>query len=136
MTRERAGQRSRVGTVLETRFGIDHGRQAQLAKLGEIGATLALVMLALPLLLLQWGFAGADIRDWAKALFFGFEVGQFKISLVRILIGIVLFTALLFFTRMVQRWLRDRVMVQSKMDPGVVNSVEPRWATSALVWRR
>ncbi|MBC7815999.1 MAG: mechanosensitive ion channel family protein, partial [Planctomycetaceae bacterium] len=122
VTRERAGQRSRVGAVLENRFGLDGARQGQLAKLGEIGASLTLVMLALPLLLLQWGFAGADIRDWAKALFFGFEVGQFKISLVRILIGIVLFTALLFFTRMIQRWLRDRA--QGKMDPGVANSVE------------
>ena len=85
---------------------------------------LALVLVALPLLMLQWGFAGADIRDWAKALFFGFEVGQFRISLMRILFGIVLFIALLFLTRMIQHWLRERVLAQSRMDAGVANSVE------------
>ncbi len=124
VTRERSGERSRIGGLLESRFGIDSARQGQLAKLGEVAATFALALLALPLLLLQWGFASADIRDWAKALFFGFEVGQFRISLVRILIGMVLFTALLFFTRMTQRWLRDRVMAQGRMDAGVANSVD------------
>jgi potassium-dependent mechanosensitive channel len=123
-TRERSGERSRVGVQLESRFGIDSARQGQLVKLGEVAATFALALFALPLLLLQWGFAGADIRDWAKALFFGFEVGQFKISLVRILIGVILFTALLFLTRMIQRWLRDRVMAQGRMDAGVANSVD------------
>jgi small-conductance mechanosensitive channel len=124
VTRERSGERSRVGVALENRFGIDSARQRQLAKLGEIAAIFALALLALPLLLLQWGFAAADIRDWAKALFFGFEIGQFRISLVRILIGMVLFTALLFLTRITQRWLRDRVMVQGRMDAGVTNSVD------------
>jgi potassium-dependent mechanosensitive channel len=124
VTRERSGERSRVGGLLESRFGIDSARQGQLVKLGEITATFALVLLALPLLLLQWGFAAADIRDWAKALFFGFEIGQFRISLVRILIGVLLFIALLFLTRMTQRWLRDRVMAKGRVDPGVANSVD------------
>ncbi len=124
VTRERGGERSRVGVLLENRFGIDSARQRQLVKLGEVAATFTLALLALPLLLLQWGFAGADIRDWAKALFFGFEVGQFRISLVRILIGVMLFTALLFMTRMLQRWLRDRVMAQGRMDAGVANSID------------
>ena len=81
-------------------------------------------MLALPLLLLQWGFSGADIRDWSKALLFGFEIGQFRISLARILIGIGLFTALLFLTRLVQRWLRDRVLAQPRVDAGIANSID------------
>ena len=34
----------------------------EIVKLGELTAILALVLLALPLLMLQWGFAGADIR--------------------------------------------------------------------------
>jgi potassium-dependent mechanosensitive channel len=124
MTREVAGQRSRFATALDSRFGIDSGRQGHIVKLTEVAATFGLILLAVPLLLLQWGFASADIRDWATALFFGFQVGQFKISLVRILIGILLFTALLFLTRMIQRWLRDRVMSQGRMDGGVANSVD------------
>ena len=124
VTRSRGGERSRVGAVLETRFGIDSNRQGQLVKLGEVAATFTIGLLALPLLLLQWGFAAADIRDWGKALFFGFDVGHFRISLVRILIGLLLFIGLLFLTRMLQRWLRDRVLTQSRMDAGVTNSID------------
>lgn len=124
MTREVAGQRSRLGLLLENRFGIDSSRQNQLVRLTEMAATFGLILLTVPVLLLQWGFASADIRDWATALFFGFQLGQFKISLVRILIGIILFTGLLFLTRMIQRWLRDRVMSQGRMDVGVANSID------------
>ncbi len=73
--------------------------------------------------MLQWGFSGADIRDWLKSLLFGIEIGQFRISLVRILAGIVLFIALLFATRLFQRWLRERA-AQSRMDPGIANSID------------
>jgi small-conductance mechanosensitive channel len=87
-------------------------------------ATLLIATAALPLLMLQWGFSGADIRDWLKALLFGFEIGQFRISLARILIGMALFTALLFVTRIAQRWLRERVLTQPRIDVGIANSVD------------
>ena len=58
---------------------------------------LALVLVALPLLMLQWGFAGADIRDRRRPCSSASRLGQFRISLMRILFGIVLFIALLFF---------------------------------------
>ena len=124
VTRRRDGATSPAGALLESRFGIDRTRQGQIVKLGEVAAMLALVLVALPLLMLQWGFAGADIRDWAKSLFFGFEVGQFRISLMRILLGIVLFIALLFLTRMIQHWLRERVLAQGRMEAGVANSID------------
>ena len=56
-------------------------------------------------------------------MFFGLEIGQFKISLARILLGIVLFIALLFATRVFQRWLRER-SVQTRLDPSIANSVD------------
>ena len=99
---------------MEQRFGLDAGRRQQLARLTEFALSISLAILALPILLLQWGFSGADIRDWLKAALFGFEVGHFRISLARILIGVVLFTALLFVTRIVQRWLRESVLCRRR----------------------
>jgi potassium efflux system protein len=124
VTRRRDDATSAVGSFLEGRFGIERARQAQIVKLCESAAMLVLVLIALPLLMLQWGFAGVDIRDWAKALFFGFEIGQFRISLIRILLGVVLFIALLFLTRVTQRWLRERFLSQDRLDAGVANSVD------------
>ena len=122
-TRQRPGDGNRISMGLQS-LGIDRDKQGQLVKLAELAAVLAIVMMALPMLMLQWGFASADIRDWAKSLFFGFEVGQFRISMARILIGIVMFIALLFATRMIQHWLRERVLSNGRLDAGVANSVE------------
>src|SRR5581483_6558253 len=124
VTREPQQRRYPVGEMLEARFGLDAPRRTQLARLTEIALTFALLICAIPFLMLQWGFSGADIRDWFKALFFGIEVGQFRISLARILIGIVLFIALLFATRLLQRWLRERLLQQSRLDPGIANSID------------
>lgn len=112
-----------VGTFLEHQMGVDASRRQQLSWLTESVLTLGVVMLVAPVLLLQWGFAGADIRDWAKSLLFGFEIGQFRISLVRILIGVLLFMAILFATRLIQGRLRENVLIQPKMDPGIANSI-------------
>jgi small-conductance mechanosensitive channel len=122
-TRESNEQSRAVGDLLERRIGLDQPRREQLARLIEVALTLALAMCALPFLMLQWGFSSADIRDWSKALLFGFEVGQFRFSLVRILAGIVLFIALLFATRVIQRWMHERAAV-SRIDPSIANSIE------------
>ena len=36
----------------------------------------------------------------------------------------MLFIALLFATRLFQRWLRERALQQTRMDPGIVNSID------------
>src|SRR5262249_13921087 len=113
-----------MGELLEARFGLDAPRRDQLVRLTEFALMLALAIGAIPLLMLQWGFSGADISDWFKALLFGMEIGQFKVSLARILIGIVLFIALLFATRLLQRWLRERAVQQTRLDPSIINSID------------
>jgi small-conductance mechanosensitive channel len=122
-TREPTQQGRALGNMLGHRFGLDEPRRHQLARLTEVALTLALAICALPFLMLQWGFAAPDIRDWLSSLLFGFEIGQVRISLVRILAGIVLFIALLFATRLVQRWMRERA-AQSRIDPSIANSIE------------
>jgi small-conductance mechanosensitive channel len=123
-TRGRADGRDLIGNVLEVRFGLEGPRRVQISRLIEFALTFSILLVAAPALMLQWGFSAADIRDWSKALLFGFEVGQFRISLIRILFGISLFIALLFLTRLVQRWLRDKMLTQPRMDVGVANSIE------------
>ena len=124
VTREPQQRRYPVGRILETRFGLDEPRRNQLARLTEVALTFALLICAIPFLMLQWGFSGADIRDWFKSLFFGLEIGQFRISLARILLGIVLFIALLLATRLLQRWLREKALQQTRLDPGIANSID------------
>jgi small-conductance mechanosensitive channel len=122
-TREPTQQSRALGGLIGRQFGLDEPRREQLARLTEAALTFALALCVLPFLMLQWGFAPADIRDWLTSLLFGFEIGQFRVSLVRILAGILLFIALLFATRLIQRWMRERA-VASRIDPSIANSIE------------
>jgi potassium-dependent mechanosensitive channel len=123
-TRESSSGRNSISLFLEEQIGLDAHRRQQLAWVTETILTLGLALIAVPLMLLQWGFSGADIRDWIKSILFGFEIGQFKISLVRILAGIVLFMAMMFATRLIQRHLRDTVLQPPRMDAGIANSID------------
>ena len=124
VTRAHGDRRFVMGSVLESRFGLDQPRQKQLTRLAEMVLTTALMLAALPVLLLQWGFASADIRDWLTSAVFGFEIGHLRISLARILLGILLFMVLMFLTRLLQKWLREGVLDTSKMDAGISNSID------------
>ena len=124
LTREPQESGLPVADILESKFGLDAPRRQTLARLTELALSLLLLMLAVPFILLQWGFSGADIRDWFRSVFFGFEVGQFRISLAKILLGIVLFILLVLLTRLFQRWLRDVMLAPAKMDAGIAHSID------------
>jgi small-conductance mechanosensitive channel len=123
-TRERPDGRHVLGQFFERRFRIEPQRGRQIAKLVELTGTLAVALAAMPLLLVQWGYSASDIRDWFKALLFGFEIGQFRISLFRILVGAALFIGLLFLTRLLQRSLREGMLNPARMDTGIANSID------------
>lgn len=124
LTREPQEINLPVTEILESKFGLDAPRRQTLARLTELMLSLLLVMLAVPFILLQWGFSGADIRDWFKSMFFGFEIGTFRISLAKIVLGIGLFIVLVLVTRLFQRWLRDMMLTPARMDAGIAHSIE------------
>ena len=123
-TRGSTTSRGHISILLEEQMGFDDARRRQLGWLTETVLSLCVAFIAIPVLLLQWGFAAPDIRDWVKSLLFGFEIGQFRISLVRILLGVAIFVALLFITRLIQRRLRENILIQPRMDPGIANSID------------
>lgn len=123
-TRGNTTSRGHISVLLEERMGFDESRRKQLGWLTESVLTLGVLLATVPVLMLQWGFSGPDVRDWLKQLFFGFQIGQIRISLVRILIGMAIFVAVVFVTRLVQRRLRANVLIAPRMDPGIANSID------------
>ena len=112
------------GQTLAGRLRLEQTRVSEFAWLAELLLTLGLIIVVAPIVLIQWGFTAAEIRDWFATAFFGFEVGQIKISPARILIGIMLFVGLLFVTRFIQRWVRERVLQPRRVEAGISNSIE------------
>ncbi len=98
-------------------------RRRQFADVINFLLNMLLAAVALVLLLLSWGIPQSQLLDGLKALFFGFEIGQFRISLFRILIGVGLFVFVLLATRLMQRWLERSVLASPKVDVGIANSL-------------
>ncbi|MEO1609523.1 MAG: DUF3772 domain-containing protein [Pseudomonadota bacterium] len=86
-------------------------------------ANVFLITIALTLLLLSWGIPFSQLLNSLKSLLFGFEIGQFRISLVNILMGVGLFAAVLLITRMVQGWVDRSVLNAPNVDRGIANSL-------------
>ena len=82
-----------------------------------------LVLIALPIILLQWGVSQEDLRSWISAAFFGFEFGNVKISLSSILIAFVVLFIGIIITNLLQRWLDVRLLSKTRLDVGVRNSL-------------
>ena len=111
------------GHLLEERLGLDHERTSLFSRLLVFMFDVGLLLAAVPLLLLTWGFASQDIFDWLKLGMFGFEIGQFRISIARILIAAALFLTLVSITRIIQRWLDKSVLQPARVDSAISHSV-------------
>jgi potassium-dependent mechanosensitive channel len=105
-------------------FGLQEDTRDTLASFLRFILNVCLVLLALPLVFLSWGQTLIETLTYFKDAAIGFEFAGFQISPVRILLGIALFLALLFATRIFQRYLGRRLRrPTSKIEPSIVNSV-------------
>jgi potassium-dependent mechanosensitive channel len=99
-------------------------RARQIAGVLSFFLNTVLLLGSIGVLLLSWGFSDALLLGWLRALIFGFEIGQFRISLFKILIAVGLFLFVIFITRLLQRWLATRVLTENRVDAGIANSVQ------------
>lgn len=112
-----------LGRVMHDRLGLDDGQSRTLTRLAALLLDGLLALVALPFILVTWGIAMPDTLAWLKSLLFGFEIGQVRISLAEIAAAVALFAALLFLTRIVQRWIHSSFLTTARIDPGVANSI-------------
>ncbi|MEZ5842159.1 MAG: DUF3772 domain-containing protein [Hyphomicrobiaceae bacterium] len=103
---------------------IDRARQGMLPLVLQVALSAIAGITILSLLLLSWGFSTADLAGWGRAALFGFKIGDYTISLWRIMVAGILFAGVLVATRLLQRWLGGVVLVPQRMDAGIAHSIE------------
>lgn len=114
----------RFRTIFDERLGLEDRHRHVLGRGASVLLNVALALVALPLVLLTWGFTQADALEWVRNVVFGFRIGSFQISLAQILIAIGLFMVLLIATRLVQRWLAARMARPPRVvEQGIADSV-------------
>jgi len=109
--------------LLNEKIGIEPGQATLLTRALSALLNVALALVAVPLILVTWGYTPQEAWMWLKALVFGFQIGEFRISLARILLAGLLFLALVAATRVVQRWIDAGVSASQRVDQGIANSI-------------
>jgi len=110
-------------TVLKERAGLDSRQAAVLTRALSVLLNTTLALIALPLILLTWGYSLAEAMAWMRSLVFGFQIGDVRVSLIRIILAALLFLGLILVTRLTQRWLDLGMRKSHRVDHGIANSI-------------
>jgi len=111
------------GLRLRAERGVSDNRLDQIGLLASVLINMALLLVGVPIVLLQFGFQWDDITRWVGSAIFGFTVGGVQISLGRIFVALLIFFLLTALTRMVQRWFDRKILARTQLDSGVKDSV-------------
>ena len=79
----------------------------------------AVLVLAVPFLMLQWGYTWPDIREWYRQLFFGLHIGNTEVTFGALLASIIVFGLGYAAARLFRSWLDARVLQPAGISGGV-----------------
>ncbi|MBO0717327.1 MAG: mechanosensitive ion channel family protein, partial [Rhizobiales bacterium] len=112
-----------VGGWLKRSAALERVRREQLALPISLFLKFAVLVLSVPLIMLQWGYSGPDIREWYWQLFFGLHIGNTEVTFGALLASILVFGVGYAAARLFQGWLDARVLLPAGISGGVRNSI-------------
>jgi small-conductance mechanosensitive channel len=112
-----------TGRWLKERVGLEQRRREQLVLPIGLSLKVAVLLLSVPLILLQWGYRWPDIDDWYSQLFFGFHIGNTQVSFAVLLASLIVFGLAYAAARLFHGWLDTRVLKPAGISGGVRDSI-------------
>jgi potassium-dependent mechanosensitive channel len=112
-----------VGAWLRKTAGLEPARREQLALPISLSLKFAVLILAVPLIMLQWGYNWPDIREWYRQLFFGFHIGNTEVTFGALLASIIVFGVGYAAARLFQGWLDAQILLPAGLSGGVRHSI-------------
>jgi small-conductance mechanosensitive channel len=86
-------------------------------------ARIILFLLAALVVLAPWGFDSTSFLERASGLYYGIEIGSFRITYSIVITALAIFAAIVVLSRVFQRWLEQRFLPTTAIDPGLKNSI-------------
>ncbi len=112
-----------LGRGLIELFSLRPDSLAQIAILISGLVRLSLYVVAVVLILAPWRIESGDMVATVQAAFFGFSVGDVRISIASIMVSVLLFWFAIGATRAFQRWLDTKYLPHTRLDTGLQNSI-------------
>ena len=112
-----------VGARLLATVGLRRNALAQIAVIIQGMARVVIFVVAAAAVLGPWGVQSQDLFSTLRAAYFGFAVGGVTLSLSSLVAAAAVFGVVVLATRLIQKWLSSRLLPQTRLDPGVGNSI-------------
>ncbi len=112
-----------VGARLLAMVGLRRNALAQIAVIIQGMARVVIFVVAAAAVLGPWGVQSQDLLSTLRAAYFGFAVGGVTLSLSSLIAAAAVFGVVVLATRLIQKWLSSRLLPQTRLDPGVGNSI-------------
>ena len=93
------------------------------------------LLIAVPLVLLQWGFDARDVAGWFEKALFGFDVGKLHISVTTVILALMIFVAAYAVAKAFQSWLDNHVLAPAGVD-GYPCAIQCGPASAIWGWAR
>lgn len=111
------------GLHLGRNIGIGDRTAERLAVLLAGLARIVIFLLAALVVLAPWGFDSTSFIERVSGLYYGIEIGSFRITFSIVITALVIFAAVVLLSRVFQRWLENRFLPTTAIDPGLKNSI-------------
>ena len=112
------------GRTLIYTVGLRREGLEQLSILLAGALRLILIAVAVLVVMVPWGLQSTDIPGNLYAIFFGFKVGDFTVSLAGIAFALISFIVVVAGTRGIQGWLENQYLPHTRLDSGLQNSIK------------
>ena len=114
---------ARIGARLMTMVGLRRNTLAQLVVIIQGLARLVVLVVAAAAVVRPWGVPAQDLLSTLRMAYFGFGVGGITLSLSSIVAAAAVFAVVVVATRLIQNWLGQRLLPETRLDAGVSNSI-------------
>ncbi len=112
-----------IGQWLARRLGLEKRRRDQFVPLMTVLLKATVVVVAVPLIMLQWGYTWPDIGEWYRQLFFGLRIPNTEVSVAALLAAMIVFALAYAAAKLFQSWLDARVLTPAGIAAGVRDSI-------------
>jgi small-conductance mechanosensitive channel len=103
--------------------GLEERRREQLAVPASLLLKFGVLILSVPLIMLQWGYAWPDIIYWYRQLFFELQIGNTQVTFAALLAAILVFTLGYFGAKLFQGWLDAQILKPAGLSGGLRDSI-------------
>ncbi|MFO1118070.1 MAG: DUF3772 domain-containing protein [Beijerinckiaceae bacterium] len=114
---------SRFGRMLVSSIGVRREGVTQFGIVLSGVVQLILLMTGLFAIVAPWGVQSDDLAGALRKGFFGFQIGELRISPSSMLVALAMLAIAIAVTRAIQNWLEDRLMPATSLDAGLRNSI-------------